>query len=173
MFVTEVKDADDLFVFIVEFILYCMICLEFMLSYMYLIKFNFGSSGIENELLRVIFTNELVILAIPTALVYISFGKMFKSEKAGKIKFEIEQIQITALLAIDIFMGIYMFYTKGWFILPAIVNGAFILVPMISQNKKSAEALETESEEVILYRKKRACAFIFMVVFFLMAQMHK
>ena len=65
MFVTEIRDSNDLLAAIGDAMVYCLLCLLFVSLYAYMFMFCFTTSGVKYPFLWMIFTNEFFIIKCP------------------------------------------------------------------------------------------------------------
>lgn len=172
MFVTEIRDSNDLLVAIGDAMVYCLLCLLFVSLYAYMFMFCFTTSGVKHPFLWMIFTNEFFIIKCPVLLFSGIFKISLGAEKEDKIKNVITGCQITGLLTIIVFMVIYMLYTRSLFIAQGIIIGVLWLISILIDCRSEVEKSELESGETKSKRRKRIM-FITVAAFILMVQMHQ
>lgn len=172
MFITEIRDSNDLLVAIGDAMVYCLLCFLFVSLYAYMFMFCFTTSGVKYPFLWMIFTNEFFIIKCPVLLFSGIFKISLGAEKEDKIKNVITGCQITGLLTIIVFMVIYMLYTRSLFIAQGIIIGVLWLISILIDCRSEVEKSELESGETKSKRRKRII-FITVAVFILMVQMHQ
>lgn len=172
MFVTEIRDSNDLLVAIGEKIVVYLHRLIFMLLYTYVFMFKVGSANVSHPFLWRIFTSKIFLISCSAFLLSgtlkISLGK----EKKNIIKNVVAENKIIGLLTIIVFMAIYMLYTRNWIIAQGIIIGVFWLIKMLIGYRIKVRISELESGEIKSDRKEKII-FIAVAVFILMVQMHQ
>lgn len=85
MFVTEIRDSNDLLAAIGDAMVYCLLCLLFVSLYAYMFMFCFTTSGVKYPFLWMIFTNEFFIIKCPVLLFSRAYSR-FRWERKKRIK---------------------------------------------------------------------------------------
>ena len=172
MFVTEIRDSNDLLAAIGEKIVIYFHRLIFILLYAYMFMFKVGSANVSHPFLWRVFTSEFFLISCPAFLLSGILKISLGTDKNNIIKNVVAENKIIGLLTIIGFMAIYMLYTRSLFIAQGIIIGVFWLIKMLIGYRIKVRKSELESGEIKSDRKEKII-FIAVAVFILMVQMHQ